>query len=94
MRGASTAHNPIRPTFTFIYRQVHTSQETHLRVFTACYVNSFTFLYVDHVHTSQETRPVTAMASSFYIVMMFVPQRKHFYGPPRPATGLDLFSSS
>jgi hypothetical protein len=27
----------------------------------------------------------------FYMWMMFVPQRKHIYGPPRPVTDIALF---
>jgi hypothetical protein len=43
----------------------------------ACYGDSFTFLYVDDVRTSQEARPVTGLALLFYMWMMFVPHRKH-----------------
>jgi hypothetical protein len=28
---------------------------------------------------------------TFHVYMMFVPHRKHAYGPPRPVTGIDLF---
>jgi hypothetical protein len=46
--------------------------------------SSFTFLYVDDVRTSQETYIWVSMASygdilTFY---MFVPHRRHIYGPP------------
>jgi hypothetical protein len=38
-----------------ICRYVRTSQETHLWTSTASYGDSFPFLYVDDVRTSQET---------------------------------------
>jgi hypothetical protein len=64
-------------------------------VLTACYRDSFTFLYVDDVRTSQEThlwasRPDTGVALSFYMYMLFVPHRKHSFEPPRPVTGIAL----
>jgi hypothetical protein len=33
-------------------------------------------------------RPVTGIALVFYMLMMFVPHRKHNYMPPRPVTGI------
>jgi hypothetical protein len=39
---------------------VRTSQETHLHASTACYWDSFTFLYVGDVRTSQEAQTSTA----------------------------------
>jgi hypothetical protein len=62
---------------------------------TACYRDSFTVLCVDDVCTAQET-PVdlysllTGIALLFYVYMMFVPHRKHTYGPLQPVTGIAL----
>jgi hypothetical protein len=61
----------------------------------ACYEDSFTFLYADHVCTSQETyygppRPVAEFALFFYMRMVFVPHRKHTFGPPWPVTAIAL----
>jgi hypothetical protein len=41
---------------------VHTAQETHLWASTSCYVDTFTFLYVDDVRTLQETHVWAFMA--------------------------------
>jgi hypothetical protein len=49
------------------------------------------FFYVDYVRTSQETRPVTAIAFLFYMSMMYRPHRKHRYEPSRHVTGIALF---
>jgi hypothetical protein len=49
-------HSLLRDSLTFLYvYDVLTSQETHLRVSTACDGDSLTFLYVYDVLTSQET---------------------------------------
>jgi hypothetical protein len=48
------------------------------------YRYGFTFLYVDDIHTSQETHLRT------FLYVMFVPHRKHTYGSPRPVTGIAL----
>jgi hypothetical protein len=50
--------------------------------------DSFTFLYVDDVRTSQEAHISTAVMGIvllFYISMMFVPHRKHMF--PLPVNG-------
>jgi hypothetical protein len=44
---------------------VLTSEETHLWASTACYRDSFTFLYVGDVRTSQEARPVNGDRCTF-----------------------------
>jgi hypothetical protein len=59
-------------------------QRKHLWASTACYGDSFAFLYVDHVRTSQEThlwapRSVTEIALPSYMYMMLVPHKKHLW---------------
>jgi hypothetical protein len=44
-----------RDTILFFVDNVRTSTEKHLRASTACYAESFTFLYVIDVRTSQQT---------------------------------------
>jgi hypothetical protein len=65
----------------------------HLLASAACSGDSFTFLHVGDLCTSQENiyelpRPVTEIALLFYMKMMFVPHRKHTYELPRPLTGM------
>jgi hypothetical protein len=80
----------------FLYvGSVRTSHETYVRASTACYEDSLTFLYLDGVRTSQETHIracTTCYGVSFtlYMKMMFVPHRRHTYGPPRPVTWIVL----
>jgi hypothetical protein len=82
--------------FTFLYADdLRTSQEAHLRASTAFYKDNFTFLYVDDNRTSQESHLWASTAScrddfSFYTQMMFVPHRKHTYGPTRLVSGIAL----
>jgi hypothetical protein len=50
----------------------------------ACYKESFTFVNVDSVHTSQKytyvpPRPITGIALVLYMYMIFVPHRKHLW---------------
>jgi hypothetical protein len=68
---------------------------TTLYASTACYRDSFTLLYVDDVRTAQETRLWTSTGCyrdifSCSYVEMFVPNRKHAYGPPWPVTEIAL----
>jgi hypothetical protein len=63
-------------------------------VFTTCYVDSFTCLYVDVVvphrkYTYGLPLSGTGVALHFYM-QMIVPNRKHMYEPPRPVTGIAL----
>jgi hypothetical protein len=45
-------------------------------------------MFVPHrKHTYGPARPVTEIASQFYMQMIFLPERKHTYWPPRPVTG-------
>jgi hypothetical protein len=55
---------------------------------TACYRDNLTFVYVDDVRTSQETRPLTGRALFSYMYIMFVPHRKHI--SPWPVTVMAL----
>jgi hypothetical protein len=84
---ASTACYSDTFTFPYIYG-VRIPQETHLWDSMASYGESFTFLYVDYVRTSQETNlwiPTACYGNSFTFpyIDVFVPHRKHTYGPPR-----------
>jgi hypothetical protein len=51
-------------TFFLYVGDVRTSQKTHLWASTPCYMDSFTYLYVDGVCTSHET-PVGLHRDSF-----------------------------
>jgi hypothetical protein len=55
--------------FTYIYIYVRTSQETRLWAPTVSYGDSFTFIHVDDVRTSQETclRACYRDSSTFYM---------------------------
>jgi hypothetical protein len=76
---------------------VRISQETHLQASTACYEDSFIFLEVDYVRIKQEADIRASTVSygdsfSFYMLIMFVPYRKHTYGHPWHVMGLALLS--
>jgi hypothetical protein len=60
----------------------------------ACYVDSFNFLYVDDVLTSQETctflHSLLRGSFTFLYVDDVVPRRKHACGTPRDIKGMTL----
>jgi hypothetical protein len=61
----------------------------------ACYGDTFNFLYVDDVRTSQETHlwaSTSCYGDTLTILYVddVVPHKKHIYGLPRPVTGIAL----
>jgi hypothetical protein len=65
--------------------------DTHMGHY--CYYgDSFTCLYLNDVHTSQETHiwTITGIALHVHMQMMFVPHRRHTYGTLLPVTGIAL----
>jgi hypothetical protein len=55
--------------------------------------DSFTFLYVDYVRTSQETRLYASRTCYggklyFFVLMIIIPDRKHGSRPLRPIKGI------
>jgi hypothetical protein len=70
----------------------------HLRTSTPCYGDSFTFLYVPDVRTSQETHLWVSKACygysfTYLYVDDILPHRKHAHGPPLPVTEIALLLS-
>jgi hypothetical protein len=57
--------------FTFLYVDVHTSQETPV-YHHSLYGDSFTFSYVDYVRTSQETHLWTTTAFMGIALLLYV----------------------
>jgi hypothetical protein len=69
---------------------VRTSEKTNLSASTACY-EMVSLFYVDDVRNSQEAylwafTVCYEDSFAFYMQMIFVPYRKHVYGPPWPVT--------
>jgi hypothetical protein len=65
-------HDLLKDNLTLFVDDICTLYETNLWASTACYEDSFTFLCVCDVRTSQETRLRASTAGSGIVVLLYV----------------------
>jgi hypothetical protein len=92
-------HGLLGDSFNFLYvDNVRTSQEAHLWTTAACYGDCFTFFictccsYLAGSTPMDHCSLLRGLLYFLYMQMMFVPRRKHTYGPLQPVTGIALLS--